>query len=255
MSRRPIGTDGWVEIRADGALYRIARNNQQVPRRNQHNVPADVGLCALIDGRNAGTPGEIVTRNGRTMLIRGVDRPSSSMRSRSGEFVDPAEIRTATFQADRSTGTSTSTTGWTLTGYGAVFNDWTTIWDRSGEFRERIAPGAFSQSLKARTPVIQYDHGKHPMIGTIPLGRFDDIREDSKGLFVRAALTDNWLIQPVRDAIRDGGVTGMSFRFIVLADKWEFIEKVEHRTILNVDLYEVGPVSTPAYPTTSVGVS
>ena len=144
--------------------------------------------------------------------------------------------------------------GQTLEGYAAVFNEWTTISDRLGTFQERIAPGAFKRTLGQRMPVMQFDHGTHPLIGSIPLGRFTHIAEDDYGLKVRAKLSDNWLIQPVRDAIRDGGITGMSFKFRVVADQWEERDGDELRTITEVDLIEAGPVVHPAYEATTVGV-
>ena len=147
-----------------------------------------------------------------------------------------------------------STDGLTLDGYGATFGDWTEIHDRAGSFMEQIAPGAFKRTIGQRTPVLQFDHGAHPLIGSIPLGRITSINEDGHGLRVRARLSDNWLVEPVRDAIRDGAVTGMSFRFRVVADQWEQRDGTDHRTITEVELYEVGPVVFPAYESTTVGV-
>ena len=160
-------------------------------------------------------------------------------------------IRTVEFRAEP------SGDGLTLEGYGAVFDAWTDIDDvRIGTFRERLAPGAFRKTLSERTPVLQFDHGSHPMIGSIPLGAIQTIREDDHGLFVRARLSDNWLVEPVRDAIRDGAITGMSFRFRVINDKWNrrTADKIPERTISEVALYEVGPVVFPAYEQTEVGV-
>lgn len=156
--------------------------------------------------------------------------------------------RSVEFQAER------SDDGLTLEGYAAVFGEWTEIYDRQGAFMERIMPGAFKRTLGMRMPILQFDHGTHPLIGSIPLGRFTQLREDARGLFVRARLSDNWLVQPVRDAIRDGGVTGMSFKFRIVADQWESIDGVDHRSITEVELYEAGPVVWPAYEATSVGV-
>ena len=149
-----------------------------------------------------------------------------------------------------------SADGLTLEGYGAVFNDWTEINDRSGSFMERIAPGAFKRTIGQRMPVLQFDHGAHPLIGSIPLGRITSLAEDDHGLKLRAKLSDNWLVEPVRDAIRDQAVTGMSFRFRVTdtGDAWEMRDGVEYRTITEVELYEVGPVVFPAYDSTSVSV-
>jgi HK97 family phage prohead protease len=144
--------------------------------------------------------------------------------------------------------------GLTLDGYGAVFNAETLIDSWEGMFVERIAPGAFKRSLGQRTPILQFDHGQHPLIGSLPIGTIRSIREDSHGLKVRARLADNWLIQPVRDAIRDGAITGMSFRFRVVDDAWSTRDGQKVRTIKQVELYEVGPVVFPAYEQTTVGV-
>jgi len=145
--------------------------------------------------------------------------------------------------------------GLTLDGYGAVFNEWTDISDFAGEYRERILPGAFKRTIGMRTPVLQFDHGAHPLIGSIPLGRITSISEDAHGLRVKAKLSDNWLVEPVRDAIRDGGVTGMSFRFRVVDEEWSRgKDGVDERSISEIELYEVGPVVFPAYEQTTVGV-
>jgi HK97 family phage prohead protease len=147
--------------------------------------------------------------------------------------------------------------GLTLQGYAAVFNEWTNIDSWEGTFRERIAPGAFKRTLGQRMPVLQFDHGSHPLIGSIPLGRITSITEDDHGLKVKARLSDNWLVEPVRDAIRDGAINGMSFRFSVPANGDKVVrgkDGVLERTINEIALYEVGPVVFPAYEQTSVGV-
>lgn len=158
-------------------------------------------------------------------------------------------VRHVEFRADP------SDDGLTLEGYAAVFNEWTEIDSWEGNFRERIAPGAFRKTLSERSPILQFDHGTHPLIGSLPLGVFTSIREDEHGLRVKARLSDNWLVEPIRDAIRDGAITGMSFRFRVIRDKWEKgRDKVAERTISEVALYEAGPVVFPAYEQTTVGV-
>lgn len=161
-------------------------------------------------------------------------------------------VRTVEFRAEP------SADGLTLDGYAAVFGARTTIDSWEGTFHEEIAPGAFKRSLGDKTPLLQFDHGKHPLIGSIPIGSIKSITEDSHGLRVRARLSDNWLVEPVRDAIRDGAITGMSFRFRVAPGG----ETVTHprdldlplRTLTKLDLFEVGPVVWPAYEQTSVGV-
>lgn len=145
--------------------------------------------------------------------------------------------------------------GLSLDGYAAIFDEWTMIDSWEGTFRERIAPGAFKKTLNERMPVLQFDHGTHPLVGSLPLGVFTSIKEDEIGLRTKARLSDNWLVQPVRDAIRDGAITGMSFRFRVINDTWKKgDDKMPERTITEVALYEAGPVVFPAYEKTSVGV-
>lgn len=180
--------------------------------------------------------------------------------------------RTATFRAEA----DPEGDGLTLDGYGAVFDVETVIDSWEGTFREVLARGCFRKSLREKTPRMQFDHGRHPLIGSIPIGAFDDgyPSEDDAGLRVVGRLMDNWLIQPVRDAIANGSIDGMSFRFSVVREAWTMpdgkrltdMAKVYEllwvppedgailRTIQEVKLSEVGPVVWPAYEATTVGV-
>lgn len=150
--------------------------------------------------------------------------------------------------------------GLTLEGYAAVFNTPTRIDSaREGKFDEVIAPGAFKRTVDRKGAAgirLQFDHGQHPLIGSIPIGAIDEVREDSRGLFVRARMHDNWLTQPVRDAIASGSVSGMSFQFRVVVDEWDHDapDGVALRTVREVELFELGPVVWPAYDATTVGV-
>jgi HK97 family phage prohead protease len=163
--------------------------------------------------------------------------------------------------------------GLTLEGYGAVFDVPTRIDSWEGEFDELIARGAFRKSIRERTPRIQFDHGHHPLIGSIPIGAITQIDEDDRGLHVVARISNNWLMQPVRDAIAEGSIDGMSFRFTVVREEWRdaagvLVKPGEleqllwspgdrgplQRTLKEVKVAEVGPVVWPAYDSTTVGV-
>lgn len=159
--------------------------------------------------------------------------------------------RTASFTLERA---GDESDGLTLDGYGAVFDTPTRIDSWEGTFDEVIARGAFAKTIKERTPVIQFDHGHHPLVGSIPIGAIEALSEDPHGLHLVARLHDNWLIQPVRDAIDSGAINGMSFRFSVVKETWDDSGDVPLRTIQEVKLYELGPVVFPAYASTSVGV-
>lgn len=164
--------------------------------------------------------------------------------------------------------------GYTLDGYGAVFDSPTVINSWEGRFEETIVPGAFKKSLRERTPRLQFDHGTHPLIGSIPIGTITEATEDDRGLHIVGRLSDNWLVAPVRDAIASGAVDGMSFRFTVIRDEWvdaggRKLKPAEvetaiyasgdtgdlvRRRLLEVKMDEVGPVVWPAYRDTSVAV-
>lgn len=163
--------------------------------------------------------------------------------------------------------------GLTLDGLAATFGQPTEIDSWEGVFQEQIRKGAFRKTLRENTPVMQFDHGRHPLIGSIPIASITDLREIDEGLAVQARLTDNWLIQPVRDAIAAKNITGMSFRFSVVREEWHDAdgkkvrpEEVDQllwapgdrgplmRTLVEVRLHELGPVVFPAYASTSVGV-
>lgn len=145
--------------------------------------------------------------------------------------------------------------GRTLEGYAAVFDTPTRIDSWEGQFDEVIARGAFNRTLNARMPVLQFDHGQDARTGSVPIGAIDAIKEDGRGLFVRARLFDNPVVEPIRQAIEGGAIDGMSFRFRVNDDAWEARrDDVELRTIREVELFELGPVVFPAYEATTVGV-
>jgi HK97 family phage prohead protease len=146
--------------------------------------------------------------------------------------------------------------GLTLEGYAAVFNSPTRItnaWE--GDFTESIAPGAFARAVRANPkPVMQFDHGTHPMLGSIPVGVIQSMREDDRGLYVSGRVHDNWLTAPVRDAITEGSITGMSFRFTVPEGGEAWSDDLEERTVSDVDVHELGPVVWPAYTDTQVSL-
>lgn len=151
----------------------------------------------------------------------------------------------------------TDSDGRTLEGYAAVFNTPTRIDSWEGMFDEQLARGAFTRTLNARRPVLQFDHGQDARTGSVPIGAIQEIREDDRGLFVRANLFDNAVVEPIRQAISGGAIDGMSFRFKVPAngDTWTRRDgDVELRTIREVELFELGPVVFPAYEATTVGV-
>ncbi len=176
--------------------------------------------------------------------------------------------------------------GMTLDGFGAVFNTVTIIDSWEGRFKEKISPGSMKRSFRETPPKIQFDHGRHPLVGSIPIAALRSIAEESDpvlapegGAHVIARLHSNWLVEPVREAIASRAVDGMSFRMSIVREVWydfdgkqirdeeklrealrrTWYEDVPDEELLLRDLKELkvpelGPVVWPAYQETSVGV-
>lgn len=145
--------------------------------------------------------------------------------------------------------------GLTLEGYAAVFDETVRIWDPwDGEYDERFSRNAFTKTLKERTPYLMLQHGRHPLIGSLPIGSISELAADNRGLHVRARLHDNWLVEPVRDAIASGSISGMSIMFEPVKDTRDDSGDTLLVTRDEVKLLELGPVVFPAYESTEVGV-
>ncbi|MFF2009166.1 HK97 family phage prohead protease [Streptomyces sp. NPDC058195] len=181
--------------------------------------------------------------------------------------------RSAPFTLARAEDDTGEDDGRTLSGYAATFGEATEINSWEGTFTETIRRGAFRKTIRENAPVMQFDHGRHPLIGSIPIGSITTLREDEQGLFIEGRITDNWLMQPIRDAIAEQTVNGMSFRFEVVREEWRDaagkVVKPEEvgellwmpgdrgplqRELIEVRMRELGPVVFPAYGGTSVSV-
>ena len=74
--------------------------------------------------------------------------------------------------------------GFTIDGYATVYDSPTRIDSWEGVFDEEFAYGAFARSIRSRLPKLQFDHGYHPLIGSLPIGRWESVTEDKNGLRV-----------------------------------------------------------------------
>jgi HK97 family phage prohead protease len=137
--------------------------------------------------------------------------------------------------------------GMTFTGYAAVFNSPS----EPLPFIERIAPGAFKRSLKARNDIkLLWNHDTGAVLGSTRAGTLK-LEEDSYGLRVTAVLPDTNLGRDVRTLVQRGDVNAMSFGFSVPAggDTWN--ADGTERTLKSVRIFEVSVVAYPAYQQTA----
>lgn len=141
-----------------------------------------------------------------------------------------------------------------LTGYAAVFDVWTDIWF----WREKINRGAFTKTIQEADVRALFNHDPNFVLGRNGAGTLR-LREDDKGLFVEIDSPSTQTIQDlVVSPIQRGDVSQMSFGFIVVKERMtikqddEAGDDISEREILEVKLFDVSPVTFPAYPETSI---
>lgn len=137
----------------------------------------------------------------------------------------------------------------TVEGYvNVVERDSEVLYDGHESFIERIKQGAFGKSLKRRENVrVLLNHEEDRELATVAEGTAT-LKEDNIGLWCRAKIKDEDVIQLAREK----RLIGWSFGFLSLNDRdiWTD-EKVRHREILDLDLREVSildDTKIPAYP-------
>lgn len=146
----------------------------------------------------------------------------------------------------------------TARGHAAVYDQWTNI---GGWFLERIAPGTFDKTMQEADVRMLFNHNPDTVLartknGTLTLstdetglvydGEFN--REDSEAMNVHAK-------------IARGDVDQSSFAFRVVKEEWEEasnsgdddLPDLPRRTITEAQLFDVSPVTYPAYEGTDVG--
>jgi HK97 family phage prohead protease len=140
--------------------------------------------------------------------------------------------------------------GPTISGYGAVFNS--PSMELMPGFREYVAPGAFARSLKARGNDIHsyFNHDPSKPLGSTRAGNLTMI-EDDKGLRYEVKPPQTSYVNDLAAAMAAKLVRGSSFAFAVKKDEWKEENGMQVRTLLDVDLFEVGPVTRGAYSAAS----
>ncbi len=121
-------------------------------------------------------------------------------------------------------------------------------------FTERIAPGAFSRTLKSRNDVKMFVNHSDLHVLASTRSKTLTLEDRPEGLWVEAQLPRNVsYANDLSELIKAGICRTMSFGFTTVKDEWS--PDGAERTLHEVRLHEVSAVtSTAAYPTTSASV-
>jgi len=137
-----------------------------------------------------------------------------------------------------------------LRGYAALYNSETDL----GHFREVILPGAFTRTLDEEYSDIRalWNHDSSSVLGRTKSGTLK-VEEDERGLKFELTLPDTTTGRDTAISVQRGDVTGMSFGFEVRQEEWER-DGDNIRKLKDIELYEISPVTFPAYPDTTVAM-
>lgn len=120
-------------------------------------------------------------------------------------------------------------------------------------FTERIAPGAFTRTLKSRNDIRMYVNHDDRMVLASTRSKTLRLEDRPEGLFVEADLPDVSYARDMRTLLQDGVVNTMSFGFSTVKESWS--ADGQERTLKEVRLHEVSVVTgVAAYPATTASV-
>jgi HK97 family phage prohead protease len=137
-----------------------------------------------------------------------------------------------------------------IEGHAAMFEK---LSEDLGGFREKIAPGTFKKSIEKDDIRALFNHDANYILGRNKAKTLK-LQEDDLGLHINIDPPDTQWARDLQVSIKRGDITQMSFGFVTIRDSWEHKKNESIRTLEEVKLFDVSPVTYPAYPQTSVKV-
>lgn len=125
------------------------------------------------------------------------------------------------------------------------FSGYASLFGKVDLGRDVVERGAFERSLRTRGAagirmLFQHDPAE-------PIGRWTEIREDERGLFVRGRLADGVArAREVRSLMKGGALDGLSIGFRTVRARADAQTGI--RRILEADLWEISVVTFPMQP-------
>lgn len=142
--------------------------------------------------------------------------------------------------------------GAVLVGHGAVFNQETVI---GGAFREMVLPGAFKKTIQEADVRALFNHEPNLVLGRNKAGTLR-LAEDDSGLAYEIDLPSTQYALDLAKSIERGDISQSSFSFETVKDGWDYPKRDDGalplRSLRELRLYDVSPVTFPAYEGTDV---
>jgi len=136
-------------------------------------------------------------------------------------------------------------------GIGAIYDKEVEIWP--GYF-EKISRGAFASCLKKGAEIKSFfNHNPDFVLSTTRSTPALNIEDTDKALVFRSPIPNTSYGRDLAENLRRKNVRGASFSFVVRDGGSTFTRDEKgniHRDIKYADIFELGPVTNPAYPQT-----
>lgn len=139
-----------------------------------------------------------------------------------------------------------------LVGYAAVFNSPAQI----GNSWEVIRKGAFTKTIQESDIRALWNHDSNYVLGRVKADTLS-LLEDDHGLKVEIILPNTQIANDLRESVRRGDISQMSFGFYVVKQNWTTMPDDNTQTlreILECQLFDVSPVTYPAYEDTEINL-
>lgn len=244
MAAGNVTADKWVRIRAWIARH-LGDLDSPDANPNSENYPSPGVVAHLLWGSGPSKASARRALNYAEGVVARLEEENRASISQESEQMAKIEKRTNEVQFELRAVEGGD--GMTFTGYAAVFNSPS----EPLPFIERIAPGAFKRSLKARNDIkLLWNHDTGSVLGSTRAGTLK-LEEDNYGLRVTAVLPDTTLGRDVRTLVQRGDVNAMSFGFSVPANGDTWNAEGTERTLRSVRIHEVSIVAFPAYSQTA----
>lgn len=126
-----------------------------------------------------------------------------------------------------------------------TFSGYASLFGQVDLGKDVVARGAFAKSLRTRGAagirmLFQHDPNQ-------PIGRWTELKEDERGLFVRGRLTkDVGRSREVHNLLRGGALDGLSIGFRAVRARKDHSSGIRH--IIEADLWEISIVTFPMLP-------
>ena len=138
-----------------------------------------------------------------------------------------------------------------IIGHASIFN---TMSANLGGFYEKVDSNAFNSVLEDDTRAL-INHNADLILGRSKAGTLS-LSVDERGLRYEVEVPETSYAKDLIVSMKRGDITQSSFGFVVGADTWEENNNKMIRTITKIDrLFDVSPVTYPAYPDTDVVVA